>query len=157
MRTQVFSTSALLRASSRLSAIALAVVFSACTQRVETVPMGGVGHTIVLEQFLSAANAQDLVKMGTLFGTADKGAISGQWPKDEVEKRMFIFANVLRHDDYKIEGETLVPGRLNDAKQLNVSLTRGQRKVIVPFTLVRTKKDSWLVEMFDLEKLIGSR
>ena len=118
--------------------------------------MGGVGPTLVLEQFLAAANAQDLVKMGTMFGTADQGSVSGQWPKDEVEKRMFIFANVLRHDDYKIEGETLVPGRLNEAKQLNVSLTQGPKKVTVPFTLVR-RKDSWLVEIIDVEKLIGSR
>ena len=129
----------------------------ACTRRVDVTPSSMVGPTLILEQFLTAANAQDLTKMGTLFGTADKGSVTGQWPKDEVEKRMFIFANVLKHDDYTIEGEQLVPGRLNEAKQLNVALRQGQRRVTVPFTLVRTKNDAWLVEQFDMQKITGSR
>lgn len=129
------------------------LILAACTKRVETVPGGGVGPTLVVEQFLTAANQNNLARMGNLFGTK-QGPVSKEWPKDEVEKRMFIFANVLKHDEYKIEGEQIVPGRSNEATQLNVSLTTKQQKVTVPFTLVRTKDDGWLIEQFDMAKIL---
>ena len=135
----------------------LTVAAAACVKRVEESPIAtGIGPNLALEQFLTAANAQDLPKMASLFGTSKNGSVTTQWPKDEVEKRMFIFANVLRHEDYAIEGEGLVPGRLNEAKVLNVALTQKEKKIVVPFTLVRFN-DTWLVEHFDMEKILGAR
>jgi hypothetical protein len=133
---------------------ALLLVISACTQRVETIPTGTVGPTLVVEQFLSAANAKDLTRMSTLFGTKN-GPVSKSWEKQELEQRMFIFANVLKHEDYKIEGEQIVPGRLNEATQLNVSLMNKDQKVTVPFVLVRTKDQKWLIEEFDMRKILN--
>ncbi|MGH7461074.1 MAG: hypothetical protein ACREMA_08605, partial [Longimicrobiales bacterium] len=59
------------------------------------------------------------------------------------------------HDDYRILGEQIVPGRLSEARQINVEFAVGTRKVTVPFTMVRFKADSWLVENIDVERITG--
>lgn len=136
--------------------LALVLAVSACVQRVEVAPARLVGAAVVLEQFLGAANSNDLRQMGSLFGTRE-GPINVRDDQDNVEKRMFVFANVLRHDDYKVEGEQIVPGRLDEAIQLHVTLTQGTKKVTVPFTMVRSKADQWLVEQFDMQKILNQR
>lgn len=134
---------------------ALLLLISACTQKVVTVPSGGVAPGLVVEQFLTAANAKDLNRMASLFGTKD-GPVNQKWDKQELEQRMFLFANVLKHDDYKIEGEALVPGRSNEATQLNISLINREQKVTVPFILVRSK-NNWLIEEFGIEKILNPK
>jgi sporulation protein YlmC with PRC-barrel domain len=137
--------------------IPLFLTLAACIKRVEmSTPANSVGAAIALEQFLTAANATDLTRMATLFGTKD-GPTTNRDPKDLVEKQMFVFANVLRHEDYKIENEQIVPGRRDSAIQLNVGLTNKGKKVIIPFTMVRATGDRWMVEQFDLQKLLSQR
>jgi hypothetical protein len=87
---------------------------------------------------------KDLGTMGRLFGTKD-GPIISRDPKAQVEQRMFAIASVLRHDDYQIIREQIVPGRLQDAITLLVSVKTGDASNQVPFTLVRYK-DNWLIE-----------
>ena len=141
----------------KLISLGLVLAAAACVQKViENRPGSSVGAGVVLEQFLTAANSNDLRQMGNLFGTRD-GPIINRDEADNVEKRMFVFANALRHDDYKVEGEQIVPGRLNEAIQLLVTLTNGPKKLTVPFTLVRSKSDQWLVEEFDLKAILNQR
>jgi hypothetical protein len=113
---------------------------------------------LTVERFLRAANQGDLDTMSSLFGTRD-GSVTGQWSRKEVDERMLIFATVLRHQDYSITGEQIVPGRREEATQLNVRLvTQNGNVAEVPFTLVRTRRDSsWLVENFDLAALTRAR
>jgi hypothetical protein len=117
---------------------------------------------LVLERFLRAANAaaandsMGIVAMGRLLGNK-QGPVSEQWPRQEVQQRMFLTASILRHDDYKILGEQIVPGRLHEARQINVEMVMGQRRVTVPFTLVRTSADNWLVESVALENVTAKR
>jgi hypothetical protein len=107
---------------------------------------GAVGPSLVVEQFMRAVNSEpkDLGTMGRLFGTKD-GPIISRDPKAQVEQRMFAIASVLRHDDYQIIREQIVPGRLQDAITLLVSVKTGDASNQVPFTLVRYK-DNWLIE-----------
>jgi hypothetical protein len=140
----------------KLVTLGLVLVAAACVKRVEERPARTMGAGLVLEQFLTAANSNDLRQMGNLFGNKD-GPVSKRDNQDNVEKRMFVLANVLRHDDYKLEGEQIVPGRLAEAIQLQVTLTSGTRKVTVPFTMVRSKADQWLVEDFDMTKILNQR
>jgi hypothetical protein len=131
-----------------------------CAKRVEVVqqPAGSVAPAIVVEQFLRAANAaaandsNGVVVMGRLLGNKN-GPVSEQWPRDEVNQRMFLTANLLKHDNAQITGEQLVPGRLNEAKLFNVELTIAKRKTTVPFIMVLGKGDRWLVECIELERL----
>src|SRR5688572_4404806 len=145
----------------RTAAMAGFLALGACTTKtVVTTPQGqpasGVAPAMVLERFLAAANSKDLTTMGNLFGTLD-GPVTGIDAKDNVEKRMFALATVLRHDDYKIEGEEIVPGRQSEALQLNVQITRGKEVVSVPFFMVRAKNDTWLGEDFKIQKLTYNR
>jgi hypothetical protein len=112
----------------------------------------------MLEQFLRASNAaasndtSGVLAMGRLFGTKD-GPINDVEGRQLVEQRMFLIASVLKHDDFRILSEQLVPGRLSDARQITVEMTMGPRKVTVPFTMVRTHRDKWLIEVIELEKI----
>ena len=90
--------------------------------------------------------------MSKLFGTKE-GAISSRDPKENVEKQMFLLATILRHEDYQVQGEQAVPGRLTEATQLNVSLTLSEKKVMVPFVVVRSKGEKWLVECIEIENV----
>jgi hypothetical protein len=92
--------------------VLLPVFLAACTQRVEVRPMAQMAPALVVEQFLGAVNSQDFNRMGTLFGTKE-GTIAGRDPKENVEKQMFLLASILRHEDYRIEGDQAVPGRLS--------------------------------------------
>ena len=88
---------------------------------------GGVGATLVVEQFMRALNSEpkDLNTMGRLFGTKD-GPIISRDPRAQVEQRMHAIATVLHHDDYEIVREQQVPGRTTEATQLLVRIKSGQ-------------------------------
>ncbi len=132
----------------------LLTVQAACVRKpVPRAPnISGVAPTLVVERFLKAINANDIQTMARLFGTRD-GPIVEHEKADEVQKRMFILASLLHHDDYRIEGNQIVPGQLSDAIQLNVRMWFGERQVVLPFTLVRTKKEAWLVEKIGVDRL----
>jgi hypothetical protein len=147
-----------------IGTLASALFCAACVQKVEVRPGTGlaVSRTFVLEQFLRASNAaaasdtSGLVTMGRLFGTK-AGPTTGVDSRKIVEQRMYLIASILRHDDYRILGEQLVPGRLQEARQINVEMTMGPRKVTVPFTMVRTSHDGWLVENIALEIITAKK
>ena len=141
------------------------LIGAGCTQKVVIQPAtstSSVAPGLVVERFLRSANtaaANDtagIIEMGRLMGTR-KGPVIDQWPRDEVQQRMFLTAAILKHDDYKVLGEQLVPGRMNEARQINVELTMGPRKVTVPFTMVRAQRDSWLVEEIALANITSKR
>ncbi len=113
-----------------------------------------VGPPLVLDRFLRAANENDLETMARLFGT-EKGSIVRRDGEASAQERMFILASLLRHDDYVIEGNEVVPGRLQTATRLLVRMRFGDRSVVVPFTIVRSR-DEWLVERIGIERITGS-
>jgi hypothetical protein len=128
---------------------------SACVK--EAVIGGGtstVGPSLVVEQFLRAANSEppNLQAMGRLFGTKD-GSAAEKWPRVEVEQRMFAIARELKHQDFEITGEQIVPGRVGEATRLIVRVTVRDRPYNVPFTLVRYKANTWLIEEIGISVL----
>jgi hypothetical protein len=129
---------------------------------------------LAVESFLQAANARDIAAMGRLFGTAD-GPIAdtgstlgcafkkiGSWfggtscvKRSDVEVRLDAIAEVLRHQDYKIEREQGVAGRLDQATRVFVSLLiSGEWVMEVPFVVVRSSSGQWLVELVDLARVM---
>jgi hypothetical protein len=112
-----------------------------------------IAPTMTIERFLRAANQNDLDTMASLFGTRD-GAIAVTWPRQEIDSRMFLLASVLRHSDYTIGAEQIVPGRREEATRYQVRLTVSGERVDVPFTLVRTARSrEWLIEDIDIERV----
>jgi hypothetical protein len=112
----------------------------------------GLAPTMTIERFLRAANQNDLDTMAGLFGTRD-GPVSRNWSRREIDDRMFLFASLLRHSDYTISGEQIVPGRREEATLYNVRLVLEQGPVQVPFTMVRTRTDQWLIEEIGIERI----
>jgi len=50
-------------------------------------------------------------------------------------------------------GQTIVPGRVGEAVQVDVNLTQGDKNLRVPFIVVRAKSGDWLVEQIDTKAL----
>jgi hypothetical protein len=115
-----------------------------------------IATSLVIEQFLRAANAKDIDTMARLFGTRDGSIVQRDKQKD-VETRMLALAAILRHDDYAIEETDIVPGRRGEATQVMVRMTIGKREVRVPYTLVRGPGKNWLVEQIDIEQITNTR
>lgn len=116
-----------------------------------------VAGALAVERFLRAANANDLRTMASLFGTVD-GPITRIDSEEDVERRMFALASILKHQDFQLRGERIVPGRLGGAVELLVAMTTmASQTVVVPFTVVKARGDQWLVEQIDVQPLIGGR
>ena len=131
------------------------LLLAGCTTRLAPAPvsaLAGMAPLLSVERFLQAANARDLEAMTGLFGTHE-GPIQGEWR--EFELRMATIAEVLRHEDYAIEGERREPGRRYPTTRVMVTLTKGGRQIRgVPFLVVRTESGGWLVEQVDLEHVM---
>jgi hypothetical protein len=115
-----------------------------------------VGPAMTVERFLRATNQNDLDTMASLFGNRD-GSVTRVWSKKEVDERMLIFSSVLRHTDYAIVGEEIVAGRRDEATQLNVRMVIQGDTLQVPFTMVRTANQNWLIENIGIEHVTRGR
>lgn len=135
--------------------LAFALSTGACVKQ-QVISGSDVGSSLLVEQFLRAANSGDLAAMARLFGTKD-GPVAGRWPESEIEKRMFVIATELKHEDFTITAEQIVPGRGDLATKLTVKLRKDGRDYNVPFTLVRYDDNRWLVEQIGLEVLTAPR
>lgn len=110
------------------------------------------GPALVVERFLQAANINDLETMMQLFGTAEQ-TIDELDGRAAAERRMYVLATLLRHQDYSIVGQSVVPGRLREATQLDIQLRKTDRTVDVPFVVVRKKSGGWIIEQIAVEPL----
>lgn len=133
--------------------LAAALAVAGCTRTVAAPAAGqGMPPAMTIERFMRAANQNDLGTMSSLFGTRD-GPIARQVPERESDMRMFLLASLLRHSDYAIGTEQVVPGRRDEATRFTVTVTREQRSVEVPFTLVRSGDSYWLIEFVCVERI----
>lgn len=110
------------------------------------------GPALTVERFLTAANSNDLKTMTQLFGTTDRTIVELEG-ETRAEQRMYVLASLVRHDDYAIMGQQTVPGRMLDATELMIRITREDESVTVPFLVVRTDDGGWIIERIDVEPL----
>jgi hypothetical protein len=98
-----------------------------------------------LAQFMAAVKANDLERMGTLWGS-DRGPASGWMKGNVLKERLAVIQKYLDHAGYRvIEGPHAVPGRDN-TQALRVELQRANSCTFVfPIDLVRTKGATWVV------------
>lgn len=111
-----------------------------------------VATQLVIEQFLRAANSNDLDTMARLFGTVD-GSILNRDPRQLVDEQMFALASILRHDSFTIQRFEIVPGRRDEAMRAIVNMKIGQRNIDVPYTLVWSNGGSWLIEQIEIQRI----
>ena len=147
----------------RILTTGLLLFVTACAARSQSGSQFGPALTI--ERFLQAASAvsqlsqaqgagatqmaDEIETMARLFGTSD-GSVLDRYPRDEVEQRMFLIAQILKHTDYQLAGERAVPGRSRDLVEVVVRLTNAAGTVDVPFQVVRADGE-WLIENINLE------
>ncbi len=148
-------------------ALALATLLPACVHQVSSSAgvngAPGIAPQLTVESFLRAANCvasekcaskpQDLETMSRLFGTRD-GSLLLRDPRADVEKRMYALASLLESQDYHVQGQNIVPGRVGEALEIVVRLTQANGKVAtVPITVVKDTKGNWLVERIEMAAL----
>ena len=124
--------------------------------------------------FLDAANQRDHAAMARLFGTEDGpigergGALgcafrkTGSWiglgerclEEREVELRMDVIAEILRHDSHRVVAEERVAGRGRPATRVGVEMVTGGRGVVVPFVVIEAGDGRWLVQEIGLDRLV---
>ena len=137
----------------RLALFAALVAVSGCTTQTirSTGEMAGMLPVLSVERFLQAANAGDWEAMRQLFGTYH-GPIDGD--RREIELRMSAISEILKHDDYRIMGDTREPGREHPTTRVTVTITKdGRQFADVPFLVVQTGRGGWLIEQVDLERI----
>ncbi|HEX7240891.1 MAG TPA: hypothetical protein VF263_11530 [Longimicrobiaceae bacterium] len=113
---------------------------------------GAPAPSAAVERFLRLSAEKDYVEMGWLFGTAS-GPVLRRDRQSDVERRMYALATVLQNDAFTIRGEEAVPGRTGAAVRVTAQLTRGSRKVDVPFVAVRGPESRWFVEQVVVEAI----
>ena len=113
------------------------------------------GPALVVERFLQAANANDLETMTQLFGTAEQTIVEREG-QVRAERRMYVLASVLRHQDWSIQGQETVPGRMLDATDLQVRIQTEDRTAVVPFLVVRRDEGGWIIERIGIEPLTST-
>lgn len=116
---------------------------------------GGASATLAVERFLQLVDDESYVEMGWVFGT-ESGPVIEQWPRPEVEQRMYAIARVLAHDSYVLGPSQAVPGRIDRAERFMVTLQARGSVYEVPFIAVRGPRGRWYVERVDLQAVTGS-
>jgi len=140
----------------RIIPIAVLALLAACGGG-RPAPVGAPGApapAAAVERFLRLAADKNYQQMGFVFGTRE-GPVMERDPRGEVEQRMYAIALILVNDRFVIRREEPIPGRMGEAVNVAVDLTRGGETSQVPFTVVRSGT-TWLVERVDLESVTRS-
>jgi hypothetical protein len=138
-----------------LALLLSSTLLAACASRGAST-VSDLAPAMVVERFLRAANSNDLDTMARLFGTRD-GPVGLRESQKDTDDWMFALASVLRHTDYQIINEQIVPGRRQEATQLVVRIVNGERRYELPFTLVQSNRHGWLVENVPVDLLTNRR
>ncbi|MEX2155929.1 MAG: hypothetical protein WD773_03710 [Gemmatimonadales bacterium] len=101
-------------------------------------------------QFLAAVKANDLTRMGNLWGT-DRGPASQTMNANVLRQRVTVIQKYLDHAGYRIiEGPLLAQGR-DELRTFRVELQRPNCNQVVPIDVIRTRSGGWLVYDVHLE------
>jgi hypothetical protein len=101
-------------------------------------------------QFLAAVKANDLKRMGELWGT-ERGPAANSMNAGVLQQRVTVIQKYLDHTGYRvIEGPLVVPGR-EELRTFRVELQRTNCNQVLPIDVVRTRSGGWLVYDVHLE------
>jgi len=101
-------------------------------------------------QFLAAVKANDLRRMGELWGT-ERGPAAQSMNARELTQRVTVIQKYLAHSGYRIvEGPLLVAGR-DELRTYRVELQRANCNQVQPIDVIRTRAGGWLVYDVHLE------
>ncbi|HYK82220.1 MAG TPA: hypothetical protein VEU55_03680 [Gemmatimonadales bacterium] len=106
-----------------------------------------------LAEFMAAVKANDLDRMGNLWGS-ERGPASGYMKPEDLHHRLTVFQIYLNHVGYRVlEGPMPVPGQ-EKLQRFRIELQRPNScTVVFPIDLVHAKSGGWLVAAVDLASL----
>lgn len=104
--------------------------------------------TAAVSGFLDAVKANDLARMGALWGS-DRGPANDWMDPEERHMRLTVIQRTLVHDRYALQAG-LAPGRTARERVVRVQLTRGRCTPVVPFTVLELR-GRWIVSAIDLD------
>lgn len=103
-------------------------------------------------QFLAAVKANDLERMGRLWGS-ERGPAASYMKAEELKKRVSVLQIYLAHDSYRVlDGPQPVAGKDNQ-RTYRVELQRRECNVTTSMDIVRANNGGWLVYDVHLESL----
>lgn len=98
-----------------------------------------------LTQFMAAVKANDLNRMGELWGS-DRGPASAWMKSDALKERLTVMQKYLDHVGYRVvDGPQLMPGHDN-TQTFHIEIQRANScTATFPVDLVRSKSGGWVV------------
>ncbi len=96
--------------------------------------------------FMQAVADSNVAKMASLWGTA-RGPASRTGQPEDWERRVAVMQAYLRNDSFRVTSD--VPENEN-RRALQVEIRRKTCSWSVPFVVIRTGENSWLVNQVDL-------
>lgn len=136
-------------------AILCLLVAAACQRQVNvgTTPSpsapGGATPREAVQKFLAAAKAQDLQAMSNVWGTS-AGPARSTMGREELEQREIILLCYLKHDSYRIAGESPAA---NGERVFSVDLTFRDLTRSANFFATPGPADRWYLRHFESERL----
>lgn len=123
---------------------------AACGRRPDSqVPIPQTVNASVAE-FFAAVKANDLKRMGGLWGT-ERGPAEQFMDPTVLRQRLTVIQRYLAHTGYRIiEGPLAVPARA-DVRTFRVELQRDRCVQVLPIDVIRTRSGGWLVYDVHLE------
>ena len=103
-----------------------------------------------LAQFLTAVKANDLDRMGRLWGT-ERGPAAEWMNATELKQRLSVIQKYLVHAGYRVVQGPLAVTSVDNRRTFRVELQRERCNRVLPIDLVRTKRGGWLVFDVHLE------
>jgi hypothetical protein len=101
--------------------------------------------------FLSAVDSASLPSMAALWGTDRGPSTAVIRDARQREQRLVVMQRLLQHDAFRFVPASTPAVTPRGRRQLQVELTRGDRRAVVPFTVVGQRAGGWLVESIGLE------
>jgi hypothetical protein len=123
------------------------------TAQAGQVPVPAADAEAAVQQFLEAVADSNLRRMAQLWGTARGSAARTGQPQD-YERRVVIMQAYLRDRRHRLLSNTQ-EGADPNRRIIQVEFQRGECTTVVPFTVIRSEADDWIVNAIDLA-LIGS-
>lgn len=138
--------------SPSLSPSLLALSLSSVLALVSVVPVSAQQRdaataTAAVEQFVRAASDSNLTRMAELFGT-DEGSVRSTGKPADYPKRMVIMQAMMGHTAVRALSEVKVARK--NHMVVTTEIAKGNCKVVIPITAVKSDHDGWLVREFDL-------
>ena len=101
--------------------------------------------TEALTQFFAAVKANDLGRLGSLWGT-ERGPAASWMKADELNQRLTVIQKYLMHVGYRVV-EGPLPAAVGGERRrtFRVELQRERCNRVLPIDLVRTRSGGWLV------------